>query len=552
MKAVVVCLVIVAVVFCEHAVQGKSIEEYIIEAKNLGEAGNPGQAVALLEKAVQEYPESSDAFAYLGLYTAMSAGKASDYAEAARLSMLSFEYLDKAVALDPENPKGYLFRGIMGVRIPKFIGKLDDGVKDLLRVIEIYEESPDSVSKENLITAYNMLAEGYEKNEDIEGARGALEKIVELAPGTESAEKAVERIGKLPAKKAPETEPLEVMEGDTDDIVQLKRRIEKDPDNPAPILELGRIYYDAGQFEEAVRVLKKYVNVDPSNPVAYKILGISVARMAQKGYDERIARDTDLLSGLTFEALQYMDRAVELTPGDTELRLVRGIFGIMFPFFLGKFDQGVEDLEFVVESDAPERDKVEALYYLGAAHQKRAMKYWIDIAVKHPESEVMSMVLSEMCPEIKRFDPSMHEKPLLAIDFVMGFQDELPPQTAIWVEDRDGKFIRTLYVSGFSGYAKDKQINLPIWSEMSKFKDIEAVTSASIDVGHHIYTWDLKDGEGELIENGEYAVKVEVSFWPSMKYQLAEAAIRIGKKGDRVVVERGGFIPYLEVSYFPE
>ncbi|MCK4673916.1 DUF2271 domain-containing protein, partial [candidate division WOR-3 bacterium] len=135
--------------------------------------------------------------------------------------------------------------------------------------------------------------------------------------------------------------------------------------------------------------------------------------------------------------------------------------------------------------------------------------------------------------------------------FILGFRDELAPQTAVWVEDKEGNFVRTIYVSGFSGYAKEKQVNLPMWTNSSKFADVDGVTSASIDLGHHIYVWDLKDTSGKKVKSGEYIVKVETAYWPSMQYQQVEVPIKIGKKEKRVVVEEGNLIPYLEVKYIP-
>jgi hypothetical protein len=37
-----------------------------------------------------------------------------------------------------------------------------------------------------------------------------------------------------------------------------------------------------------------------------------------------------------------------------------------------------------------------------------------------------------------------------------------------------------------------------------------------------------------------------------MEYQLVSAAINIGKDKDRVVIEQGDLIPYLEVKYYPK
>jgi len=122
----------------------------------------------------------------------------------------------------------------------------------------------------------------------------------------------------------------------------------------------------------------------------------------------------------------------------------------------------------------------------------------------------------------------------------------------VWIEAADGTFIKTLYVSGFSGYAKEKQINLPIWSHMSKFADVDGVTGASIDLGHHIYTWDCKDNSGKKVAVGKYAVRVEVSYWPSMKYQNTSVNITVGEKNNRAVIEEGNYIPYLEAKFVAE
>ena len=128
----------------------------------------------------------------------------------------------------------------------------------------------------------------------------------------------------------------------------------------------------------------------------------------------------------------------------------------------------------------------------------------------------------------------------------------MAPQSAVWIEDKNGNFVKTVYVSGFSGHAKEKQANLTDWAKASKFRDTDAVTAASIDVGHHIYVWDLKDHQGKQVKAGEYVVKVEVAFWPSMEYQSTKANFTIAKKDSRVVVEEGDLIPYLMVKYYSE
>jgi len=545
-------LVVICALFVAQAAHAESPEEYLESAQQLAEAQNYSEALALLNKGVTEYPENSDLYALLGLYTGMSAGQTGDYMEAGRLAMLSFEYLDKAVTLGPENPRAYLYRGIMGVNVPTFLGKLEPGIRDLNHVIEMHGKNPDRVSNEMLITAYSNLATGYLKAEDFDNARSTLTSVIEAAPGTDAAKRAEAQLAKLEGKKTVELDVLAAKDGDTEEILALKEKLKADPGNTEMILQLGTIYYEAEKWSDAVVILKEYVSIDQLNADAYKMLGIAVAQQAGTGYDERIATDTDLRSGMAFESLAYLDQAVQLNPKDTELRLTRGIFGIMFPFFVGKHDQGVQDLEYVTKNATTEEEKAEALYYLGVASQREATRYWIEVASKYPKSEAARMVYESSVPRVTHFDPSTVDKPVVVIDFVFGFQDELPPQTAIWIEDMNENHIRTLYVSGFSGHAKDVQVNLPVWSAISNYEGCEAVTGASIDIGHHIYTWDLKGLDGKKVKKGTYKVRVEVMHWPSGKYQLVETEIETGKKGMKKIVEEGDYIPRLEVTYIPK
>jgi hypothetical protein len=156
-----------------------------------------------------------------------------------------------------------------------------------------------------------------------------------------------------------------------------------------------------------------------------------------------------------------------------------------------------------------------------------------------------------MNPHVKHIDPADYGEPIVAVEFVLGFRDELAPQTVVWVETPGGEFLKTVYVSGFSGYAKEQQINLPVWSSTSDFVDADGVTAASIDLGHHIYVWDLTDHLGNKVEPGDYVVKVETSYWPSMKYQMVEAPVKVGGEESRTTVEEGNFLPFVQVTYIP-
>ncbi len=521
------------------------------EAEKLADSGDLPGALALLEKVIAEHPENSDAFAYLGLYTGMSAGQAADYEEAGRLMMLSFEKLDKAVKLDEENPRAWLYRGIMGINVPGFLGRLEAGISDLEHAVELYSASTPEAG-EGLVTSLTMLAEGYGKNEDPASQKKTLEKIVVIAPGTEAAEaakKQIEALGDVDEKPALDTGIITPREGDSEKALAAKKSLEKDPGDTALLLQLGEIYYEEGSFTNSREVLKAYTALDKNSAAAFKMLALSTAQVAEKGYDENIYDDTNYLSVLAFETVASLDKAVDLAPDDAELRLTRGIFGLLMPFFLGKHEQSVADLEIVTQSETSDSLKSEALYYLGYARQREALRYWIQLAKKYPGSEGAKLAFSEMRPQVTRLDESGYDTPCVKIDFVLGFQDELAPQTAVWIEDEHENYIATIYVSGFAGYVKEKQVTLPIWAAISKFEGIDGITSASIDIGHHIYIWNLKDYKGEKVKKGTYKVRVEASYWPTNLYQNVETLIKIGKKTNSVKIEEGDFIPYFEVTY---
>ena len=63
----------------------REAEDYIEEAGELRKADDLAGAMELMQAAVAEHPEHSDANAYLGLYTGMMAGQTGDYMEAGRL-----------------------------------------------------------------------------------------------------------------------------------------------------------------------------------------------------------------------------------------------------------------------------------------------------------------------------------------------------------------------------------------------------------------------------------------------------------------------------------
>jgi tetratricopeptide (TPR) repeat protein len=537
------------ILFIYQTTYSQTIDEYIKKAESYNQSGDLKQAAEVMEEAIQKYPNSSDVYSYLGLYRGRQAGGTQNFMEAGKLIGIAYEMLDKAVSLDPDNPIARFHRGLMGIEVPAFLKKLDQGIQDLEFLSKIHEKSPDNVSPEILANMYNFLGEGYGKKQEKQKAIAAWENVIKLAPETTLAKNAQKNISKLTKPK--EIKTVEQKKYNLIDLNKFKQQVDKEPDNPQLLVQLGKAYIDTKNSKEAKNVLRKAIQKDSTNVNAY-ILLIQAIGDADKGYDERIYEDTDFRSKIAFEIVNLAEKAIEIEPDNMELRLIRGSVGVMMPFFVGKLEQAIEDLKLVRESNVSENNKAEALYWLGAAYQKKAMTHWIEVITDYSETDASKEAFVSMHPSVSHFEPTEYKRPFLVIDFILGFRDELPPQTVVWIEDKDGIYIKTVYVSGFSGFAKEKQVNLSEWAESSKFRDVDAVTAASINIGHHIYVWDLKDYEGNKVKTKEYVVKVETAYWPSMEYQLVSANIMIGKNDSRIVVEESNLIPYLEVKYYSD
>ena len=91
-------------------------------------------------------------------------------------------------------------------------------------------------------------------------------------------------------------------------------------------------------------------------------------------------------------------------------------------------------------------------------------------------------------------------------------------QFAVWIEDVDGNYIKTLYATKYTadGGYKNRPDSIPTWVEksslaiMSKSK-VDTIAGATPKAGPLSYTWDLTDTNGKTAPSGEYKFFVEGS-----------------------------------------
>ena len=91
-------------------------------------------------------------------------------------------------------------------------------------------------------------------------------------------------------------------------------------------------------------------------------------------------------------------------------------------------------------------------------------------------------------------------------------------QYAVWIEDTDGRLIKTLYATRYTanGGYQDRPDSIPAWVEKSGLAEmakteIDAITGATPKAGSLAYTWDLTDLHGNIVKPGEYNFFVEGS-----------------------------------------
>ena len=546
MKHKLLLIIFVVLTLSLGVLPGENVQDVLDKANELQQSGETEAAIALLEKEYEKSPKNVSVCATLGFYKGMMAGKTQDFMAAGKWVGEAFTLLNKAVDLDENAYLPRFYRGILSVNTPEFLGKLDNGITDLERFVTFAKDPARKVPSSIVPIGIQHLASGYEKKHLLEKAVETYEKAASLMTRDEKKKRILTTIENLKAKIAAEAKKSE-----STAEKQAKSEMDKKIAEPDNALALSKKLIQEKKFKQARKLLEALIEKEPKNLPAYKLLVNVVSEMASQGYDEHIYTDTNYRTNLAFEIVRLTEKICELDPEDMSMRLTKGAIAVEMPFFVNKLDQGIADLKMVLEGGSTDEQKAQALYYLGVAHQKIKTTYWIKVAKKYGKTKAAKSVFAGLMPTIKRVSQEEFPPPCLKIDFILGFRDELAPQTAVWIEGPDGEFVKTIYVSGFCGYAKEKQIDLPQWGKNSEFRDVDGVTSASIDQGHHVYIWDLKDFQGKKVADGEYRIRVETHFWPSMMYQRADVYVQIGSTADSAIHEKGNLIPFLKVDFHP-
>lgn len=235
--------------------------------------------------------------------------------------------------------------------------------KDAIAVLEgLHAADPDNFQ------VVEFLAENYAEVGEMDKAQGLL-KAAEATLVGESKDDLLLLRARLYNKAKQHGEAVAIIEA------VLKRH----QDDPRLMLEAGQYYHEAGRIDEAERVLRRAIELNPADAEAYNALGYFFA-------EANVKLD---------EAEKLVQKALELNPNAGH---ILDSLGWVF-YRQGKFAKAIETLEKAVERLSATPDAV--IYdHLGDAYAKDgrtedARRYWGEALKLDPDSEAIRKKLGK-------------------------------------------------------------------------------------------------------------------------------------------------------------
>ncbi len=128
---------------------------------------------------------------------------------------------------------------------------------------------------------------------------------------------------------------------------------------------------------------------------------------------------------------------------------------------------------------------------------------------------IICMILSVGCAAQPTASAVQRDDDIVAITFDFSKQSGYASnQFAVWIEDANGKLVKTLFVTQFTangGYEKRPDA-IPVWvarSGIAQDTAQDATSGATPKSGSLRYVWDLTDETGARVADGTYTYYVE-------------------------------------------
>ncbi len=345
-------------------VNGETIDDFIYKAETFRHEQNLENAIELMKEAVKIYPNEPETCSFLGYYLGIQSFSEQDN----HLFDVSAELLNKAIQSDPLNPIIRYHRGVTLIRCGTISEHFNQGIYDLKLFLNLYPTHSERLCYEFVLESYSYLAEAYLKCENHHQAILVWEKIIALSPDSPQAIQAEQKINQIELGQSYITVPVSAIK--LGYIAALKDHLSKNPNDVNTLVELSEAYFHLTKYEAAKKLCQKALELDDKNSKAIKL---SVMAALRDG-DSTLHKN----SGNFYAALSKLDCALKNAPSDKELRLIRGMLLTETTHNTKRLQQAFKDLNYILDSLAPECLKKQALYWLEITHQKMLITSWDD------------------------------------------------------------------------------------------------------------------------------------------------------------------------------
>lgn len=165
---------------------GEAPQEFIEKAFEY-ENKDIDKAIEIMKRAKKEFPTDPDILSVYGYMTGKGAGE-TYMLRAALLASQAESAFDTALKLESNHKNARMWRGILKVNMPSFLGKVPDGIADL----EIIRQRSDLTEEESMMTDF-FLGLGFGKLKEYELAIAYFSKVEALEKGDEFHSESIRR-----------------------------------------------------------------------------------------------------------------------------------------------------------------------------------------------------------------------------------------------------------------------------------------------------------------------------------------------------------------------
>ena len=167
-------------------VWGETPQEYINTAFKY-ENEDVNKAIEIMKTAKKEFPANPDILSVYGYMAGKGAGE-TYMLRAALLASRAESAFDSALKLEYNHKNARMWRGILKINMPSFLGKVPDGVADL----EIIRQRDDLTDEESMMTDF-FLGMGFGKLKQYDVAIVSFNKVEALKRGDLYHEESIRR-----------------------------------------------------------------------------------------------------------------------------------------------------------------------------------------------------------------------------------------------------------------------------------------------------------------------------------------------------------------------